>query len=112
MRKVKGLTVYVYRSALGDCSNNGISSKYDKLILIGEGVEGPVTVDLDDPPENVVQLVKRRLFGTEEYLHVAPLDDTHVGGTKWYSYGGNICCSSDSRFPSRYPLKIHDRREE
>ena len=90
MNMVKGLTLYVYRDRLGDCSNGGISSRYDELILVGE------------------EIVRRRLFGgKEEYLHIEPYDNED----KWYSYGGNIACASDSRFPSRYPLKIHDRRE-
>lgn len=109
--KVKGLTVWVYRSGLGDCSMNGISSRYDTLILIGEGVEGPVDVDLENPPENVVKLVKRKIFGREEYLHVEPLDGSSNGGGKWYMSGGNLAYSCDSRFPNRYPLSIHDRYE-
>lgn len=111
MNKVKGLTVFVYRDNFGDCTNGGISSRYDCLILIGEGVDGPMTVDLDDPVDNVVKLVKRRIFGNEEYLHVEPLDGCHAGGGKWYSAGGNFVYTSDSRFPSRQPLSVHDRRE-
>lgn len=111
MKKVKGLALYVYRWSLGDCTNNGISSRYDKLILIGDDVEGPETVDLDNPPENVVTIVKRRIFGREEYLHLEPLDGHFNGGGKWYMDGGNVAYSSDSRFPSRYPLTIHDRHE-
>ena len=31
----------------------------------------------------------------------------------WWMYGGNIACTSDSRFyqATQYPVKIHDRRE-
>lgn len=109
MNMVQGLSLNVYRHGnYGDCSNGGISSRYNELILVGEGIEGPVSVDLDNPPENLVKIVRRRLFGgSEEYLHIEPYDNED----KWYSYGGNIACVSDSRFPSRYPLKIHDRRE-
>lgn len=111
--KVQGLTVYVYKNPLfKNCSLNGISSRYDSLILIGEGVEGPNTVDLDNPPENVVKLVKRRIYAGIEYLHVEPLDGIHAGGKKFYSDGGAFCYSSDSRFPSHQPLSIHDRCEE
>lgn len=116
--KVQALMVYVYRSGLGDCTNGGISSKYEKLFLIGDGVEGPFTVDMDEPPENVVVLVKRRVWGSETYAHVEPLDGYNAskvlgtGGGKWYMDGGNIAYTCDSRFPNRYPLKIHDRYEE
>lgn len=108
MKEVQGLTIYVYRSPLGDCTNGGISSKYDRLILVGEGIEGPDRVDLDNPPENAVKIVRRKLFGNEEFLHIEPLNNEG----KWFMYGGNIACTSDSRFPSKYPLKIHDRCEE
>lgn len=111
--KVQGLTVYVYKNPLfKNCSLNGISSRYDSLILIGEGVEGPNTVDLDNPPENVVKLVKRRIYAGVEYLHVEPLDGHNAGGDKWYMAGGAFCYTSDSRFPSHQPLSIHDRCEE
>lgn len=109
MNMVKGLTIWVYRDRLGDCTNGGISSRYDELILVGEGIEGPVSVDLDNPPENLVKIVKRRLFGeSEPYLHIEPYNNEG----KWYMAGGNHAYVSDSRFPSRYALSIHDRCEE
>ena len=112
MKKVQGLRLNVFREGLGDCSLNGISSRHDSLILIGDGVEGPVSVDLDNPPENVVTIVRRRIFG-EEYLHLEPLDGCNNGGGKWYMDGGNIAYTCDSRFRklSKYPLTIHDRHE-
>lgn len=111
MNKVKGLRIHVYRWSLGDCSMEGISSRYDSLILIGPGIDGPEVVDLDEPAENVVMLVKRRLFGTEEHLHLEPLDGHYAVGSKWYMSGGNFGYSCDSRFPAKYPLSIHDRYE-
>lgn len=110
MNMVKGLTLHVYRNGLGDCTNNGISSRYDTLILIGDGVEGPVSVDLEYPLENVVKIVKRKIFG-REYMHLEPLDGCGNGGGRWYMSGGNIAYTNDSRFPSQYPLTIHDRHE-
>lgn len=113
MRQTLGLPVYVYRDGRGcDCTNNGISSRFKDLILIGEGVEGFIKVDLDNPPENVVHLVKRNIFDGE-YLHVEPLDGQYsdAENRKWYMAGGNFCYTSDSRFPSDYPLAIHDRYE-
>lgn len=105
---VQGLRVYVYRNkSIGDCTNGGISSRYDTLILVGKGVEGPEIVDLDDPPENAAKLVRRFLpwLGPDPFMHIEPLDG------KWYMAGGNIAYTSDSRFPSPYPLQIHDRTE-
>ena len=111
MRKVQGLTLHVYRSGLGDCTLNGISSRYNTLILVGDEVEGPVSVDLDNPPENVVKIVRRTICG-KEYMHLEPLDGCNNGGKKWYMAGGNIASTCDSRFPSQYPLEIHDRHED
>lgn len=113
MMKVQGLSVSVLKNPLyKGCSMNGVSERFDDLILIGEGIEGPVVVDLDNPPENVVKLVKRKLFGGKEpYLHVEPLDGSLNGGDKWYMAGGAFCYTSDSRFPNDYPLSIHDRHE-
>lgn len=110
MNNVKGLRLYVYKNPLFEgCSNGGISSRYDELILVGEGIEGPVTVDLDNPPENVVKIVRRKLFGDkEEYMHLEPLNNEG----KWFMSGGCFASTSDSRFPSRYPLSIHDRCED
>ena len=108
--KAKGLRVDAYRSPLGDCTNNGLTARYKSLILIGESVEGPEVVDLNDPPENVLRLVRREL-SNGEYLHAEPLDGHHNGGGKWYMFGGNCIYTSDSRFPNHYPIKVHDRRE-
>lgn len=108
MKKVQGLTLWVYSDRMpGDCTNGGISSRYRELILVGDGIEGPVSVDLDDAPENVVRIVTRQIGG-REYKHIEPLNK----GGKWHMAGGNFAYTSDSRFPSDYPLSIHDRVEE
>ena len=70
-----------------------------------------MTVDMENPPENVVTMVKRRIHGIGEYLHLEPLDGHHNGGNKWYMAGGNFAYTSDSRFPSSHPLAVHDRHE-
>jgi len=112
MAKVRGLSVDIYRSAsFGDCSNNGVTARYNEAILIGDGVTGPEEVDLDNPPENVFLLVQRDIRNVGEYLHAEPLDGHYGGGGKWYMFGGNCIYTSDSRFPNSYPIKVHDRRE-
>ncbi len=110
MRKVQGLTLNVYRWSLGDCTLDGISSRYNTLILVGDEIEGPVSVDLDNPPENVVKIVRRKIGG-QEYMHLEPLDGSGNGGARWYMSGGNLASTCDSRFPSKYALDIHDRFE-
>lgn len=108
MNIVRALPVSVYRdNYVGDCTNNGITSRYDRVYLVGEGVEGFYEIDLDNPPANVLKLEKRILFGNEEYLRAVPLDSKD----KWYMMGGNFIYTSDSRFPSDYPIPVHDRHE-
>ncbi len=105
-KKPRGLPVIIYHCPLGDYTNGGASSKYDRAILIGEGL--PELSEAYDG-EPVFTLVKRDLFG-QEYLHVEPIK-TEANKGKWYMFGGNFCHTSDSRFPNRYPLAIHDRTE-
>lgn len=105
---MRGLYVDVYRtSRLGDCTNGGISSKYDRLLLIG--VDGPEEVDMDNLPENAVKVSGIYLAG-EYHYHVRPVKGPDPGCVGWM-YGGNIAHCSDSRFPHNYPLRIHDRQE-
>ena len=52
----KGIRVSVYRSGAEDCTNGGVSSKYDELLIIGEGID-PVCEETD--PEKVVELTNR-----------------------------------------------------
>ena len=105
---MRALPVYIYKSELGDCSNNGISSKYTKILLIHP--EGYVQVDENDPPENLCKLVERKLFGDEVYKHIEPVAEAK--GVGWMASGA-LVYSSDSRFGelSDYPLVLHDRDE-
>lgn len=105
---MRALPIEVYRKVKPyDCSNGGISSRFDSLLLLND--EGFIEIDENDPPENLVKLVERQLFG-ETYLHIEPVKGPDKNCAGWM-YGGNIACCSDGRFPSRYPLKIHDRQE-
>ena len=111
---MKGLYVSVYRNAGnsmfdGDCTNGGISSKPNGLILVGDGVP-----EITEPNDLVpaIRLIKRIVFGKEFWI-AAPLDAKFIGesGGYPYSFGGNFLYSSDSRFPSDAPIKIFDRKE-
>lgn len=100
-----GMMVSVYRDSSIDCTNGGISSKYDHFIVLG--MEGPFTPNEKTP---ALRLVKRYISGIGDYYHLAPLD---CGGEHHYMFGGNFAFTSDSRFGkiSRYPLPIHDLAE-
>ena len=106
---LKGLTVNVYREfnrdgSVIDCTNSGLSSKCHEITLCGPGLPEIFEADEEAP---AFRLVKRHLFGSD-YLHVEPWE--HPTGSGWM-FGGNLCKTSDSRFPSRYALSIHDRQE-
>lgn len=107
--KVKALTVYIYKSGFGDCSNGGISSKYNEILV--ECPDGNREVDLDNPPENFCVVEKRILWGEKHYF-VRPY--AKANGVGWM-YGGCICDTSDSRWRRLtevdYPLRFHDRTE-
>lgn len=103
---MKALPISVYRTdRLGDCTNGGITSRYDTLLLIHN--EGFVDIDTENPPENAVVLISRFICG-RVYKHIEPLaKPKHLG----WMHGGNIAYTSDSRFPNDYPLCVHDRQE-
>lgn len=76
------------------------------MTLVGPGI--PEIFDVaPDAPE--CRLVKRTIMGTE-YLHVEPTAQPPGGHTS-YMAGGCYVHTTDGRFPSRYPLALHDRSE-
>ena len=97
------ILTFVMRHSLGDCTNNGLTSKEDSLILhYGQGL------DLDMIPDDELVLVERTLFG-EEANYAVPAGLYKVG--RHSMAGGNWIYTSDSRFPSKAPISVHDRVE-
>jgi hypothetical protein len=108
---MRALSILVYRSAaIGDCTNGGISSKFNQLLVLCE--RGNHTVDETNPPENLVKLVHRRLFNRDIY-HLEPVRKAE--GVGWMM-GGNYGGTSDSRFSDMTgiygAIPIHDRDED
>lgn len=100
------LTAYVYRSDLGDCTNDGISSERRELYILAKE-KGPFE------PEDIRECVYiewRDVCG-ELYIDCKPA----YFKKHWYMAGGNFLYTSDSRFreitKSQYPISIHDRYE-
>ena len=105
-RVERALRVGVFEEKrFGNCSNNGISSRFDSILLLCD--DGPVEVDLDNPPEELCVLVRRVLFGREAD-YVRPYKNAE--GCGWM-FGGDLVYASDARFPSNHPLCLHDRDE-
>ena len=104
---MKGLLCTVLRNAqYGDGTNGGVSSTHASFILCGDGIP-ELFEATDDTPALI--LVRRTIAG-EEYLHAQPLrpeGDRTIGPM----FGGNFVTTSDSRFPQRYPIPVHDRFE-
>ena len=106
--KALPIEVYVTKRRRGcDCTNGGISSKYEQLLLVCD--KGYVTIDEENPPENLVKVVTRN-FGFGTYKHIEPVArPQHLG----WMFGGNLAYSSDSRFSelAGNPLPLPDRQE-
>lgn len=104
---MKAIRISVYRdSRLGDCSNHGITSRYDSLLLVCK--DGYINIDENNIPENCVEIVD----GYRGYKYLKPLKEV-PSGLLGYMDGGAVGYSNDSRFweLSPYPLKVHDRTE-
>ena len=101
------LLIYVYRDSLGDCTLNGVSSRYDCLKMIEESEVPTWTGDRDD----VVVKINRILWG-EPAPYLVPLDlyEANKNASLPIMFGGNFGYTSDSRFGSS-PIAIHDRCE-
>ena len=124
MRIVHCLPVDVYRFRLSDCSNGGVSSFCDELLVACES--GHRTFDADQEiPLNFCMVRKRSLYyaisheiaGSHIDIVPATIDEAGrvVPRPGWWMFGGNIADSCDSRFHDLtghyYPLHIHDRKE-
>lgn len=104
-----GLIASIYKSGLGDCSNDGVSAHYDKVCIVN--VPGPFK-PTDDMP--AVRLVKREHVGNVVCIPVG------LEG-KWTMFGGCYVETSDSRFHEAvrqlsgykfgFPVALHDRVE-
>ena len=103
---MKGLIVGIYQSKeIGNCSNHGISSEAKTVTIIGSGIP-----EIFEPSDlaPAVKIVKRNIAG--EYLHAEPLEGKNPKSIGWMA-GGSFIYSCDGRFPSDYPIPLHDRQE-
>lgn len=102
--KIRALTADIYKPIYGDCSNGGISSRFDEVFV--ECQNGPHVLDRNDLPDNFVVAEKNR-FGHVSFRPWAKKEPGNVG---WFA-GGCFVYASDSRFPFDYPVALHDRQE-
>ena len=121
--KIKALPVSVYRTGKMDCTNGGVSSRFNELLVACP--DGHITIDTEvGIPDNFCMAQNRELFNiygcdTMKQVRIVPatVDDSGnvVPRSGWWMYGGNIADASDSRLRDMtgvfYPLHIHDRQE-
>lgn len=115
---MRGVSVNIYRSDLGDCTNGGVTSpsrSRGRVVVVfdPEVQDGNYRFeDCREDPRFICLRVVRRWSGTpREYLHCEPIVKERQGVGPMF--GGNYVGSSDSRFSniSCYPLPVHDRFE-
>lgn len=113
-----GLIAYVYRDAvLGDCSNRGISSRFDRVCVVN--AEGPF-----EPNEDAPAVAIRPGHGGRGMVHAVPVQETPEGGWETDGHpmmGGAYIATADSRFrqlvekmtgaPFYGAVPLHDRFE-
>lgn len=100
-----GLYVSVYRGEY-DCTLDGVTSpKFGhKQVFLVTG-DGPWTV-ADAIKKGTPVLAVRELGGVKNAF---PVHDGKQYLKGQWAAGGNFVYTSDSRFPSRQPLSVHDR---
>jgi hypothetical protein len=108
MTNPKGILVFVLRSALGDCTNGGITSKRESVILVGPNLPELSEVK---PGEAYLKVVRNPVkgFHAEPAVNGAKLGEGLVGPM----FGGNFVTTSDDRFCKPYGdvVRVHDRFE-
>ena len=107
--ELTGLTVGVFREVdFPDCTANGITSKVSRICLVDDTIKGPFKVA---ERRSLSGIGKAHDLG-KEFIHAEPRVDGHkVNSCDYGMFGGNFIYTSDSRFPSDYPIGVHDRFE-
>ncbi|MDA9263058.1 hypothetical protein OAC86_01065 [bacterium] len=100
------ILTFILRNSLGDSTANGLTSKVNQVDLhYGDTVD---LADLNNIPDDELVLVERQLFGREAWYAVPA---GIYKSNKHSMFGGNFIHTSDSRFPGRAPIPVHDRIE-
>lgn len=92
-----------------DCSNHGISSMYDHVLIPCHN--GPFEYAEGEEPANAVRVRRRRVMG-RELVEFVPAS---AGERDWYMWGGTFVYTSDARFDELGfggPVKLFDRTED
>lgn len=113
MKEIRGLIVNVFESkSIGNCSNNGVSSRYKELILIPNDYCPDIPKLFHSEDEHkLIHIIGRRI-GERVYYHAESVNKLKGNEMKnGPMFGGTFIHTSDSRFPFDYPIPLHDRFE-
>lgn len=98
---------YIYKNAtLGDCTNNGASSRYDRMYYIRESQVNEYLMRDDINKDRILVLIERMLWGRPAW-YLRPLVEPK--GTVGCMFGGNYATVDYE--DCNHPLPIHDRYE-
>lgn len=106
-KPLRGIIAHIHRSWMGDCSKQGISSRADRVIVVGPGVPEVFTATEKEPAVEIGTVT----FDGETTYHLRPYGEPG----KQYMAGGTFVFTSDSRFRELFPfygaVPLHDRHE-
>lgn len=100
-----------YGGTISDCTNGGVTSKNERVLVLPEGVEATPEQLMGKLP--ILKIVRRNIGG-KPYLHAEPVNRPGKGSIGSWMAGGNFIYSCDSRFREwicEYPVSVHDRTE-
>ena len=100
IQPIMTIPVSIYEAKdMENCSNHGISERFKDILLVCPS--GHIKATGEEENLCKVDFIGKRAF-------VRPFKDPE--GVGWMD-GGCVVYSHDSRFPSDYPLNLHDRQE-
>ena len=110
------LSASIYKSPLGDSTNNGASSRYSSMYIASDdyNLDGYIdlTRDVNPIPDDEILVIIKRDLGWTCFPIAVPKSVLDSGAS--YMFGGNFVFTSDSRFQrvnNSNPIKIFDRVE-
>jgi len=105
----KGLSVSILENKeLGNCSNNGLSSRCKSVIIVSDHFKIDEVFDVTDEQPSVVIIARPR------FDDVIAVPKSILDNKENYMFGGCFLYSSDSRFSelnNGSPIKLFDRVE-
>ena len=108
-----GLAVSVLEDKkIGNCSLNGISARFSELYLVPNelfpNIPKIFNAHID---EQYVEIKVKHICDEPYYYVVKKYPSENEKKCAGPMFGGSFIYTSDSRFPLKYPVPLHDRYE-